>query len=123
MNEFERPVAYMLAHIRRGPYYIDAAPSMGDLLGRRSTINKERIRAGENNMTDPVMAVWFEFFEDLKAAQARAEEVRALPQPWQRRLIEAMNPEWWDQADLHQGLPLDFCFQVPETTPKTVPTR
>lgn len=123
MSEPARPAAYILAHIRRGPYYVDVASSVDAIMSRRQAINQERIRSGENNMTDPVMAVWFECFDTIEQARARAEQVRALPRPWQRRLIENMNPEWWDQADLHLGLPLDLCYQVPETTPKTIPRR
>ncbi|ALN88849.1 hypothetical protein LC55x_5603 [Lysobacter capsici] len=42
--------------------------------------------------------VWFERMQTRSAALARAAEIRRWPHRWQRRLIESVNPDWWERS-------------------------
>lgn len=110
---------YLLAHLRRGPYYIDVASDHDAIEQRVKTLLRQRQNmCGDGPVLDPAMLVWHEVCDSEAAARARAAEIRAWPQRWQRRLIESQNPHWLEQGGLLMGMPFNCYRIVPETTPK-----
>jgi predicted GIY-YIG superfamily endonuclease len=82
---------YALASTRREQYYIDMAADLKVIKAVAFKFNEQRYEQA-GFLRDPCWLVWHGTFEDAARAQARAPEVRALPQRWQRRLVELQNP-------------------------------
>lgn len=119
-NDQGPPLAYALAHIRRGPYYYDVAPGLHALRMHQQALMREQERQVGPALLVPTVLVWLEAHESEAAARARIEQVRALPPRWQRWLIERQNLEWrhlFDYVDLHDEIlmQLQGHYCVPET--------
>lgn len=110
---------YLLAHIRRGPYYLNVA-SDHDAIQRRVTtlLRRRQHLCGEDAVLDPAVLVWHEVCESEAAAGVRKSDILAWPQRWQRRLIESQNPDWLEQSALLTETPFNHYYIVPETTPR-----
>jgi putative endonuclease len=123
MNENTGALAYMLAHTRRGPYYLGTAADIKAIQDVVRDNSFYREYAGEKNFYDPVALVWYEEYATLAAASRRAAQIRNWPLRWQRQLIESTNPQWWEQTAIAVSLPKDWWYAVPEIAPTEPPPR
>lgn len=97
-------LVYMLAHARREPFYIDVTTSVGAAHLRSREIIHQRTLARQV-IREAAILVWYETCDCEAAARARAAEIRAWPHPWQRQLIDQMNPDWRDLDAVRAGFP------------------
>lgn len=110
-------VVYLLAHARREAFYTDVASDVKDLRKHWELIvRQQQATLPESQMKLPLL-VWFETATDRSSALARLEQVRALPHPWQRRLVETMNPAWLDLHGYFVRLPPRMMPVVGERQP------
>lgn len=112
----DTPVVCLLANARRGPYWVDVAPSLRAMDGLAREYTQRNIMPGEEvTARDVVLIVWY---DDTCAneieAEVRAEELRQCPSLWQRSLIEHANPQWLDMAAEVVGFPTRWVTALPE---------
>ncbi len=62
------PLAYLLAHTRRGPYYFGTVVSVNGAASISSGINQFLKSNGEQDIWDPAALVWFEDCGTTQAA-------------------------------------------------------
>ena len=110
-------IAYMLAHLRRGPYYAGIAPDLWTLEARVSMLMYQRSQSSGMDHYDPALPVWLETHVDEQAARERIAQIQGWPLRWQRRLIESANPDWLNVCDVALRIHEDFSHAVPETLP------
>ncbi len=85
---------YILAYARDGLFYIDVAREYGEIHAARMHLHAlHEYHYGPAHLI-PLMLVVMEPFEDEATAMRRCAELRAMPQGWQRRVIDAQNPAW-----------------------------
>lgn len=105
---------YIMTNARSGPYRIGLATSVKDIDGLRKKYKYESCGYNVPEPRDIFLSVWYEECVNQREAQKRADEISLMPYPWQRRLIESVNPQWIDYSGLGMGLPHDWLCVVPE---------
>lgn len=111
----DTPVVCLLANARRGPYWVDVAPSLRAMDGLAKKYTLSGILAGEEvHARDVVLVVWYDTCASEIEAEIRAEELRRCPPLWQRGLIEHANPQWLDLAAEAIGFPTGWVATLPE---------
>lgn len=111
----DTPVVCLLANARRGPYWVDVAPSllaMGDLA--RKYTQRDVMPGEEVAARDVVLIVWYDACANEITAEVRAAELRQCLPLWQRSLIEHANPQWLDMAAEAIGFPTRWVTTLPE---------
>lgn len=118
MNVSTAPyMVYLLADQRAGPYVIGVGGLLEDVMREIKQTHFERTCAADDPRLAAFCLVWFERMQTQSAALARAAEIRRWPHRWQRRLIESVNPDWWEQSQRETGFPREFWQAIPETAP------
>lgn len=118
MNTSDAPyMVYLLADQRAGPYVIGVGGLLADVMREVKQTHFERTRAADDIRLAAFYLAWFERMPTRAAALARAAEIRHWPHRWQRRLIESVNPHWWEQSQMETGFPREFWGTIPETIP------
>ncbi len=114
--QVDTPVVCLLAKARRGPYWVDVAPSLRamDALARTYTL-REVMPGEEVTARDVVLVAWYEACASLSDAEGRADELRKCSPLWQRGLIEHANPQWLDMGGDAVGFPTQFLTTLPES--------
>ena len=102
------------ANARRGPYRIDTAPDIATIDRERRCYMRDISGPGDIPLRNVFFTVWLEECENQAAAKKRAAEIRATPRPWQRRLVELLNPCWCDYTAVLIGFPPEFINSLPE---------
>ena len=92
MTEPKTYWVYILASRRNGTLYIGVT---NDLL-RRVQQHRERIVPGFTKKYDVKHLVYFEAFNDIRAAIHRETRMKKWNRKWKLDLIESSNPEWKD---------------------------
>ena len=105
---------YIFTNARCGPYRIGIAAGIKAIDNQRSKYRRESCGVNPPEPRDIFLSVWYEECINEFAAQKRADEISLMPYPWQRRLIESLNPQWLDYSGLGMGLPHDWLYVVPE---------
>jgi hypothetical protein len=102
----DAPAACILAKSRRGPYWVDVAPSLSALsaLARQYTL-RDLVPGEEVSLRDVVLVAWYETCASMVEAELRAEEVRQYSPLGLRSLIEISNPQWLDMGAEAVGFP------------------
>ncbi|KRB07832.1 hypothetical protein [Lysobacter sp. Root690] len=109
-------MVYFLADLRTGPYVIGVGGLRADVM-REVKETTRRICAADDSYLPAFCLVWFERMPTHSGARARAAQIRRWPHRWQRRLIESVNPDWWERSQMETGFPREFWQAVPETLP------
>lgn len=99
-------VVYLLAHARREAFYIDVATNLDAIQEVYDNLRQRQVFTLPESQWAPPQLVWFEPAADAALAQARVGQIRALPHAWQRRLVAAMNPAWFDLYTYVKGYPV-----------------
>jgi hypothetical protein len=100
------PAVCILAMTRRGPYWVDVAPSLSALAGLASQYTRRDLLPGEEvSLRDVVLVAWYEAYASRAEAEFRADEVRQYSPLGLRSLIEYSNPQWLDMGAEAVGFP------------------
>ncbi|WP_152670223.1 GIY-YIG nuclease family protein [Lysobacter capsici] len=91
-------MVYLLADQRAGPYVIGVGGLLADVMQEVKATHFKRTCAANDIYLAAFCLVWFERMQTRSAALARAAEIRRWPHRWQRRLIESVNPDWWERS-------------------------
>ena len=91
-----RYCTYIMASKRNGTLYIGVT---NDIV-RRTWEHREGLIPGFTKKYGVKTLVYFEQFEDIRAAINRETRLKFYRRSWKIRLIESMNPEWRDLYDL-----------------------
>jgi hypothetical protein len=103
----------ILAKSRRGPYWVDVAPSLSALDALASEYTRRDLMPGEEpSLRDVVLVAWYETCASMAEAEFRAEEVRHYSPLGLRSLVEFSNPQWLDMGAEAVGFP--FPATLPE---------
>ena len=88
---------YLLASKRNGTLYIGVT---SDLAGRVWQ-HKHDVSPGFTSKYNVKNLVWYEPFDDIRAAIQREKTMKKWPRQWKVNLIEETNPDW---RDLYESL-------------------
>ncbi len=83
---------YILASQRNGTLYVGITGN----LQRRVWQHKNRQVAGFTSKYGVDRLVYYEIFEDIEFAIKREKQLKKWNRAWKLRLIEELNPDWWD---------------------------
>jgi putative endonuclease len=83
---------YILASARNGTLYIGVTNN----LARRMWEHKEELVAGFSKKYGIKTLVYYEIFEDVRAAIYRETRLKKYKREWKLNLIERRNPDWRD---------------------------
>lgn len=88
---------YMVTNKPRGVLYI----RMTDDLNKRAWQHRDHvIRGSFSDRYNLEMLVWFEAHPSRESAFVRERQMKKWNRVWKIRVIEEMNPEWRDLADV-----------------------
>ncbi|WP_300380392.1 GIY-YIG nuclease family protein [Henriciella sp.] len=73
---------------------------MTDDLNRRAWEHREHLIRGFTHKYNCEMLVWYELHETRESAFERERRIKDWKRAWKVRLIEEMNPDWRDLADV-----------------------
>lgn len=96
---------YLLAYARSGAFYIDVAHRHGEIHSKRMDLYAIQEQRFAPEQLTPLLLVAIEPFDEATEAWARCAALRAMPQLWQRQIIDARNPDWLDLDALIIGFP------------------
>jgi putative endonuclease len=83
---------YIMTNRRNGTLYTGVTSH----LGRRAWEHRESVVDGFTKQYGLKRLVYYEFFDDIRAAIQREKNMKHWPRAWKVRLIHQMNPEWDD---------------------------
>jgi putative endonuclease len=83
---------YLMASKRNGTLYVGVT---SDLI-KRVWEHKGKVVEGFTTKYDIGTLVWYEVHESAESAITREKQIKKWNRQWKLRLIEAMNPGWWD---------------------------
>lgn len=110
-------MVYLLADQRAGPCVIGVGGLLEDAMREVRQTHFKRTCAADDIHLAAFCLVWFERMQTHSAALARAAEIRRWPHRWQRRLIESVDPDWWERSQMESGFPREFWQAIPGTAP------
>jgi len=87
---------YILAKARNSTFYVGVT---SDLI-KRMWEHKNNINCNFTTKHGVKTLVYYEVFQDAETAILREKRLKKYNRIWKMRLIEAMNPEWKDLADV-----------------------
>ncbi|MGO1069688.1 hypothetical protein [Lysobacter sp. CA199] len=117
-------MAYLLADQRVGPYVVGVGGLLADVMREVKETHFKRTCAADDIYLAAFCLVWYEPMQTMEATRRRAAEIRRWPHRWQRRLVESVNPDWWERSQMESDYPRAFWQSIPEVAGKTrVPTR
>lgn len=102
---------YILAYARRGDFYINVARNHKEIYEFCFGNQDEQRRILGERQCKPLRLVLTEAFASAAEARRRCAELRAMPQVWQRRMVDDANPEWLDLDQLIIGFPWVSCVR------------
>lgn len=83
---------YILANQKNGTLYIGVT---NDLI-RRVDEHKKEIHDGFTKQYKVTLLVYYETTETIESAIVREKQLKRWKRAWKIKLIEEMNPEWYD---------------------------
>ncbi|KQU61874.1 GIY-YIG nuclease [Sphingomonas sp. Leaf339] len=86
---------YIMANERNGTIYLGVTSD----LAKRVWEHRNAIVAGFTKKYGCYLLVWYESYDDLKAARQRELRMKEWKRVWKVKEIEGMNPEWEDLFD------------------------
>ncbi|HKX79598.1 MAG TPA: hypothetical protein VJM34_13855 [Novosphingobium sp.] len=107
-------MVYLLADQRRGPYVVGVGGLFDDVMLEVRETHRKRVAASGDRHLAAFCLVWYERMETYTEARTRAAEIRRWPYRWQRRLVESVNPDWWERSQMESGFPREFWQSIPE---------
>ncbi|MEM5516111.1 GIY-YIG nuclease family protein [Henriciella sp. AS95] len=87
---------YIMTNKPGGVLYI----GMTDDINRRAYEHREHILKGFTSKYNCETLVWYEAHETRESAFERERRIKKWERAWKVRLIEEMNPDWRDLADV-----------------------
>jgi predicted GIY-YIG superfamily endonuclease len=102
-------LAYLLALARREDFYIGAACEHQEIYALCLANHQQQEGMYGQRQVKPLRLVWLEAFDTEVDALRRCDALRALPHAWQRRVVDAFNPEWIDLDHVITEYPFPFC--------------
>lgn len=91
----KHPAVYIMASRYRGTLYIGVTSG----LWNRICDHKNELRRGFTSDYAIKMLVWYEHHQSMEAAIRREKQLKAWQRAWKLRLVESMNPDWFDLHD------------------------
>ncbi|MBT2746630.1 MULTISPECIES: hypothetical protein [unclassified Lysobacter] len=110
-------MACLLADQRAGPYVVGVGGLLADVMREVKETHFKRACAADDHGLAAFCLVWYEQMETHDAARMRAAEIRNWPHRWQRRLVESVNPDWWERSQMESGFSRAFWQAIPEKVP------
>lgn len=107
-------MVYLLADQRAGPYVVGIGGLLDEVMREVRETHRKRVATSGDRDLAAFCLVWYERMETSAEARTRAAEIRRWPHRWQRRLIESVNPDWWEQSQMESGFPRSFWQCIPE---------
>jgi putative endonuclease len=105
MEEFEKhPAVYILANRYRGTLYVGVTSS----LYTRIANHKNEVFDGFTKEHGLKQLVWYAHFPTIEEAIAREKLLKKWRRDWKFRVIEDMNPNWFD---LHNHIDTNITFR------------
>ena len=86
---------YMMTNRRNGTLYVGSAV----YLARRAWEHREGVADGFTKQYGLKRLVYFERYDDIRAARHRERIIKHWPRAWKVRLIHHDNPDWDDLYD------------------------
>ncbi len=83
---------YIMSNRRDGTLYVGVTAN----LSRRAWEHREGLCDGFTKQYGLTRLVYYERFDDIRAAIQRESNMKHWPRAWKVRLIHGMNPEWDD---------------------------
>ena len=93
------PCVYILASRRNGTLYIGVTSDLFSRVG----LHKQDLIEGFTKKYRVHLLVYYEMHETMEAAIRREKHLKEWRRAWKIRLIESMNPEWFDLFDERTG--------------------
>ena len=90
------PAVYLLASRRNGTLYVGVTSD----LAMRIHQHREGVVAGFTRDYGVKMLVWFEQHATMEQAILREKRIKKWNRAWKLNLIEQVNPDWRDLAEL-----------------------
>jgi putative endonuclease len=97
------PSVYILASRRNGTLYIGVTSDLPNRVG----LHKQDLIEGFTKKYSVHLLVYYEMHPTMEAAIRREKQIKEWRRLWKIRLIESMNPEWFDLFDERIGEILD----------------
>ena len=88
----KQPTVYILASKPRGTLYTGVT---SDLI-KRVWEHKNKFVSGFTKKYNTYILVYYEIHESIDSAILREKQIKKWHRSWKIRLIEEMNPEWYD---------------------------
>ena len=107
-------MVYLLADQRCGPYVVCVGGLLDQVMQEVRETHRKRVAASGGRSLAAFCLVWYERVGTYEEARTRAAELRRWPHRWQRRLIESVNPDWWERSQMESGFPRSFWQCIPE---------
>ena len=89
------PAVYILASGHNGTLYIGVTSALED----RVSIHRQDLMASFTRKHGVHMLVYYEFHDTMETAIRREKQFKKWNRQWKLRLIEEMNPQWYDLYD------------------------
>jgi predicted GIY-YIG superfamily endonuclease len=105
----DRYLVYLLAFARRADFYVGVARDLRAIYAVCSANHCQQDALYGRRQAKPLRLVWLEGFASEADALRRCHTLRALPHAWQRRVVDAFNPEWIDLDHAVTGFPFTLC--------------
>ncbi|MBI5876115.1 MAG: GIY-YIG nuclease family protein [Chloroflexi bacterium] len=91
----KQPAVYILASQRNGTLYVGVTGN----LSRRVWQHKNDEVVGFTRQYHVHILVYYEVFDDMRAAIEREKQLKKWNRAWKIELIERANPQWRDLSD------------------------
>ena len=109
------PCVYILASKRNGTLYTGVTSD----LANRVSLHKQGLIEGFTKRYKVHMLVYYETHHLMPDAIRREKQIKEWKRLWKIRLIESMNPEWFDLFDERTGEVFDGPADVSRVTGRT----
>lgn len=114
MNDEKYPAVYIMANRYRGTMYVGVTSR----LWTRVCEHKDEAFHGFTQKHGLKHLVWYEHHHSMDDAIRREKLLKKWHRDWKFRIIEEMNPDWFD---LHDTINVEATLVVPTAGPRPSP--